>query len=111
MGFIVGVLARFVYPGAVPLGFWMTALLGIGGSIVVGYTNPDNTSGAQPVGGGYQFNTLTREMSPIAPGAMSQFNMILDNMGSVTASSAGPNVPPLGLAVDQTVYFVSPTSP
>lgn len=83
----------------------------IGGSIVVGYTNPDNTSGAQPVGGGYQFNTLTREMSPIAPGAMSQFNMILDNMGSVTASSAGPNVPPLGLAVDQTVYFVSPTSP
>jgi uncharacterized membrane protein YeaQ/YmgE (transglycosylase-associated protein family) len=36
VGFIVGVLARFVYPGAVPLGFWLTALLGIGGSIVGG---------------------------------------------------------------------------
>ncbi len=36
VGFIVGALARFVYPGAVPLGFWLTALLGIGGSIVGG---------------------------------------------------------------------------
>jgi uncharacterized membrane protein YeaQ/YmgE (transglycosylase-associated protein family) len=36
VGFIVGVLARFVYPGAVPLGFWLTALLGISGSIVGG---------------------------------------------------------------------------
>ena len=24
VGFIVGVLARFFYPGAVPMGFWMT---------------------------------------------------------------------------------------
>jgi len=30
VGFVVGVLARFFYPGAVGLGFWMTALLGIG---------------------------------------------------------------------------------
>jgi uncharacterized membrane protein YeaQ/YmgE (transglycosylase-associated protein family) len=36
VGFIVGVLARFFYPGAVNLGFWMTALLGIGGSLVGG---------------------------------------------------------------------------
>ena len=36
VGFIVGVLARFFYPGAVNLGFWMTTLLGIGGSIVGG---------------------------------------------------------------------------
>ena len=26
VGFIVGVLARFFYPGAVNLGFWMTTL-------------------------------------------------------------------------------------
>ena len=36
VGFIVGLLARFFYPGAIGLGFWMTALLGIGGSLVGG---------------------------------------------------------------------------
>jgi len=36
IGFIVGVLARFFYPGAVPMGFWMTALIGVGGSLVGG---------------------------------------------------------------------------
>jgi uncharacterized membrane protein YeaQ/YmgE (transglycosylase-associated protein family) len=36
VGFVVGLLARFFYPGAVDLGFWMTALLGIGGSIIGG---------------------------------------------------------------------------
>ena len=36
VGFIVGLLARFFYPGAVSMGFWMTTLMGIGGSIVGG---------------------------------------------------------------------------
>jgi uncharacterized membrane protein YeaQ/YmgE (transglycosylase-associated protein family) len=36
VGFIIGVLARFFYPGAVPMGFWMTVGLGIGGSLVGG---------------------------------------------------------------------------
>ena len=36
VGFLVGVLARFFYPGAVNMGFWMTTLLGIGGSLVGG---------------------------------------------------------------------------
>jgi uncharacterized membrane protein YeaQ/YmgE (transglycosylase-associated protein family) len=36
VGFIVGLLARFFYPGAVNLGFWMTTLMGIGGSLVGG---------------------------------------------------------------------------
>jgi len=36
VGFIVGLLARFFYPGAVSLGFWMTTLMGIGGSLVGG---------------------------------------------------------------------------
>ena len=39
VGFIVGVLARFLYPGAVAMGFWMTALLGIAGSIVGGFVS------------------------------------------------------------------------
>jgi uncharacterized membrane protein YeaQ/YmgE (transglycosylase-associated protein family) len=37
IGFIVGLLARFFYPGAINLGFWMTTLLGIGGSLVGGF--------------------------------------------------------------------------
>jgi uncharacterized membrane protein YeaQ/YmgE (transglycosylase-associated protein family) len=36
VGFIVGALARWFYPGAVGMGFWMTTLLGIGGSLVGG---------------------------------------------------------------------------
>jgi len=36
IGFIVGLLARFFYPGAVSMGFWMTTLMGIGGSLVGG---------------------------------------------------------------------------
>ncbi len=36
VGFLVGLLARFFYPGAIALGFWMTTLLGIGGSLVGG---------------------------------------------------------------------------
>jgi len=35
-GLFVGVLARFFYPGAVELGFWMTILLGVGGALVAG---------------------------------------------------------------------------
>jgi uncharacterized membrane protein YeaQ/YmgE (transglycosylase-associated protein family) len=36
VGFIVGVLAKWIYPGAINLGFWMTTLLGIGGSLIGG---------------------------------------------------------------------------
>jgi len=37
VGFIVGVLARFFYPGPVPMAWWLTILIGIGGSIVGGF--------------------------------------------------------------------------
>ena len=36
IGFVIGLLARFFYPGAMHLGFIFTVLLGIGGSIVGG---------------------------------------------------------------------------
>ena len=36
VGFIVGVLARYFYPGVVTMSFWMTVALGIGGSLVGG---------------------------------------------------------------------------
>ena len=36
IGFIVGVLARFFFPGPVPMGFVMTIIVGIVGSIIGG---------------------------------------------------------------------------
>ncbi|MEG3148158.1 GlsB/YeaQ/YmgE family stress response membrane protein [Sphingomonas sp. RT2P30] len=36
VGAIVGILARWVYPGAIHMGLFMSALLGIGGSFVGG---------------------------------------------------------------------------
>jgi uncharacterized membrane protein YeaQ/YmgE (transglycosylase-associated protein family) len=51
VGFVVGVLARFFYPGAVDMGFWMTTLLGIGGSLLAGLVTASRRSGG--IGGGF----------------------------------------------------------
>ena len=36
VGFIVGIVARALMPGVDAIGFWLTVLLGIGGSLVGG---------------------------------------------------------------------------
>jgi len=36
IGFIVGLIARAIMPGADQMGFWMTSIIGIGGSLVGG---------------------------------------------------------------------------
>jgi len=36
VGFVVGLIARWFVPGAEHMGFWLTSLVGIGGSIVGG---------------------------------------------------------------------------
>jgi uncharacterized membrane protein YeaQ/YmgE (transglycosylase-associated protein family) len=36
VGIIVGILARWFYPGTITMTWWMTALIGIAGSIVGG---------------------------------------------------------------------------
>ncbi len=36
VGLIVGILARWFYPGPVPMAWWLTALIGIAGSILGG---------------------------------------------------------------------------
>jgi uncharacterized membrane protein YeaQ/YmgE (transglycosylase-associated protein family) len=36
VGFIVGALARWFYPGTIPMGFWATAIVGMVGSLVGG---------------------------------------------------------------------------
>lgn len=37
VGFIVGVLAKFLHPGGEKIGFIITSLLGIGGSVLATY--------------------------------------------------------------------------
>ncbi len=37
VGLIVGILARWFYPGAIPMAGWLTVLIGIGGSILGGF--------------------------------------------------------------------------
>ena len=37
IGFLVGLVARFFYPGRDPMGFIFITLLGIGGAVVAGY--------------------------------------------------------------------------
>ena len=37
VGLIAGALARFFFPGKVPMKLWQTILLGMGGSIVAGF--------------------------------------------------------------------------
>jgi uncharacterized membrane protein YeaQ/YmgE (transglycosylase-associated protein family) len=55
VGFIVGLIARAIMPGAQHLGFIMTTLLGIGGSIVGGliarlFSKPEPGSSFHPAG-------------------------------------------------------------
>ncbi len=37
VGFIVGLIARFIMPGSQPMGFIMTTILGIAGSVLAGF--------------------------------------------------------------------------
>lgn len=54
VGLIVGVIARFLYPGAVHMGLVMSAVLGIAGSFVAGFLgqmlHPKSAEGAHPAG-------------------------------------------------------------
>ena len=53
IGFVVGVLAKFVIHGAGPKGFFMTAVLGIAGSIIATYLG--RAIGHYPPGGSAGF--------------------------------------------------------
>ena len=53
VGLVVGALARFFYPGAVPMGFLGTILLGVVGSLVGGFIGSlfsKGKTGVQPAG-------------------------------------------------------------
>ena len=43
-GLVIGVLARFLYPGVVDMGWVMTILLGVGGSLLAGLVTSRGSS-------------------------------------------------------------------
>jgi uncharacterized membrane protein YeaQ/YmgE (transglycosylase-associated protein family) len=49
-GLVIGALARWFYPGAVPMGWIATILLGIGGSLAAGWVTTRGRDGIQPAG-------------------------------------------------------------
>ena len=49
-GLVVGVLARFFYPGAVAMGWIMTIVLGVAGSLLAGLVTSRGRAGFQPAG-------------------------------------------------------------
>jgi hypothetical protein len=86
----------------------------LSGSLVAAYTNADSTPGAQVVAGGNQFNTATRELSPIGASLLSDLNLLVDDVAALTsktASARGGRVPTDENYVDQTVYPVSQSTP
>ena len=54
VGLIVGVIARFLYPGPVPMSLLMSAVLGIAGSFVAGFLgkmlHPESAEPFHPAG-------------------------------------------------------------
>ena len=50
IGFIVGVLARFFYPGAVEMSFLWTIILGIAGSLLAGLVTHRGQTGFHRAG-------------------------------------------------------------
>lgn len=54
VGLVVGLLARFLYPGPVPMSLLMSAVLGIAGSFVAGFIgkllHPKSAEGWHPAG-------------------------------------------------------------
>jgi len=84
----------------------------LSGSLAAAFTAPDGTPGAQVVAGGYQFNCLTRELSPITSSFLSQLNLLVNDMVTLTSPAAtGASGRLAEREVDQTVYLISSSSP
>lgn len=60
VGLVVGILARFVYPGAVPMGLIMSAGLGVVGSFLAGFVGSmlDKEPGTQLKPAGFVYSLL-----------------------------------------------------
>lgn len=60
VGLVVGILARFVYPGEVQMGFIMSAVLGVVGSFLAGFVGSmlDKEPGTQLKPAGFVYSIL-----------------------------------------------------
>ncbi len=60
VGLVVGIVARFVYPGAVPMGLIMSAVLGVVGSFLAGFVSSmlDKEPGTQLKPAGFLFSVI-----------------------------------------------------
>ena len=50
VGIVVGILARYFYPGPVPMGMLLTMILGIAGSLLAGFVASRGTTGFHRAG-------------------------------------------------------------
>lgn len=60
VGLVVGILARFIYPGAVEMGWIMSAVLGVAGSFLAGFVGSmlDKEPGTQLKPAGFVWSIL-----------------------------------------------------
>lgn len=60
VGLIVGILARYLYPGAVPMGLILSAALGVAGSFLAGFISSmvDKEPGTQLKPAGFVWSIL-----------------------------------------------------
>ena len=60
VGLIVGILARYIYPGAVPMTLIMSAVLGVVGSFLAGFVGSmlDKEPGTQLKPAGFVYSIL-----------------------------------------------------
>jgi uncharacterized membrane protein YeaQ/YmgE (transglycosylase-associated protein family) len=60
VGLVVGILARFIYPGAVPMGLILSAVLGVVGSFLAGFVGSmlDKEPGTQLKPAGFVYSII-----------------------------------------------------
>lgn len=60
VGLVVGILARFLYPGEVPMGLMLSAVLGVVGSFLAGFVGSmlDKEPGTQLKPAGFVYSIL-----------------------------------------------------
>ena len=60
VGLVVGILARFLYPGDVPMGLMLSAVLGVVGSFLAGFVGSmlDKEPGTQLKPAGFVYSIL-----------------------------------------------------
>jgi len=81
----------------------------VSGSVVAAYSSTSTaapSADAQVVGGGYQFDCVTRQMSPITAAMMAQLELLVSDFGGIFPQKKSPRAGAKRI-FDQTVQLVS----